>query len=60
MLIGLSLYYYLLGEYELAIKFANKSRISFKKKSPSDIRALDIIFFSRENINKLRSEQNIE
>ena len=52
--------YYLLGEYKLALKFANKSRISFKKKSPSDIRALDIIFFSRENINKLRSEQNIE
>ena len=52
--------YYFLGDYKLAIKFANKSRISFIKKSPSDIRALDIIFFSNENINKLRSEQNIE
>ena len=52
--------YYLLGEYELAIKFANKSRISLRKKSPSDIRALDILFFSKENINKLRSAKNIK
>ena len=52
--------YYLLGEYELAIKFAKKSRISFKKNDPSDIRALDIIFFSEERINKLRAKQNID
>ncbi|MDB9761886.1 M48 family metalloprotease [Alphaproteobacteria bacterium] len=52
--------YYLLGEYELAIKFANKSRISLIKKSPRDIRALDIIFFSKKNINKLRSTENIK
>jgi len=51
--------YYFLGEYELAIKFANKSRISLIKKSPHDIRALDIIFFSKKNINKLRSAENI-
>ena len=52
--------YYFMGEYELAIKFANKSRISLKKKSPYDIRALDIIFFSKKNINKLRSAENIK
>ena len=52
--------YYFLGEYELAIKFANKSRISLIKKSPRDIRALDIIFFSKKNISKLRSEENIK
>ena len=37
--------YFLLGELDLAIQFAKKARISFKKNSPSDIRALDIIFF---------------
>ena len=52
--------YYLLGEYNLALQFANKSRISFKKKSPSDIRALDIIFFSKDKINKLRAAENID
>ena len=46
--------YFLLGEFNLAIQFAKKARISFKNGSPSDIRALDIIFFSREKISKLR------
>jgi predicted Zn-dependent protease len=44
--------YFLLGQYELALQFAEKSRISFKKDSPSDIRALDIIFFSNEKLLK--------
>jgi len=51
--------YFLLGELDLAIQFAKKARIAFKKNSPSDIRALDIIFFSNERINKLRATQNI-
>ena len=42
--------YFLLGEYSLSIQFAEKARISFKKSSPSDIRALDIIFFSKEKL----------
>jgi len=46
--------YFLLGKFNLAIQFAEKARISFKKNSPSDIRALDIIFFSKEKLNKLR------
>lgn len=46
--------YFLLGEFNLAIQFAKKARISFKNGGPSDIRALDIIFFSREKISKLR------
>ncbi len=46
--------YFLLGEFNLAIQFAKKARISFKNGSPSDIRSLDIIFFSREKISKLR------
>ena len=46
--------YFLLGRFNLAIQFAEKARISFKKNSPSDIRALDIIFFSKEKLNKLR------
>ena len=50
--------YYLLGEYNLAIQFAKKARIAFKKNSPSDIRALDIIFFSNEKINNLRSAKD--
>jgi len=52
--------YYLLGKYNLAVKFAKKSRISFKKNSPNDIRALDIIFFSNEKINRLKASENIE
>ncbi|MBT3938626.1 MAG: M48 family metalloprotease, partial [Pelagibacterales bacterium] len=46
---------FLLGDFNLAIQFAKKARISFKKNSPSDIRALDIIFFSYEKINKLEA-----
>ena len=42
--------YFLLGKYNLSIQFAEKARISFKKSSPSDIRALDIIFFSKEKL----------
>ena len=46
--------YFLLGKYNLSIQFAEKARISFKKSSPSDIRALDIIFFSKEKLKKNR------
>jgi predicted Zn-dependent protease len=46
---------FLRNDYNLAIKFAKKARISFKKNDPSDIRALDIIFFSYEKINKLEA-----
>ena len=42
--------YFLSGQYNLSIQFAEKARISFKKSSPSDIRALDIIFFSKEKL----------
>ncbi len=42
--------YFLLGQYDLSIQFAEKARISFIKNSPSDIRALDIIFFSKEKL----------
>lgn len=42
--------YFLLGKYNLSIQFAEKARISFNKSSPSDIRALDIIFFSKEKL----------
>ena len=42
--------YFLSAEYNLSIQFAEKARISFKKSSPSDIRALDIIFFSKEKL----------
>ena len=42
--------YFLMGQYNLAIQFAEKAKISFKKNSPSDIRALDIIFFSKEKL----------
>ena len=44
---------FLRNDYNLAIQFAKKARISFKKNDPSDIRALDIIFFSYEKINRL-------
>ena len=44
---------FLIGDFNLAIQFAKKARISFKKNDPSDIRALDIIFFSYEKINRL-------
>jgi len=46
--------YFLLGQYNLSIQFAEKARNSFKKSSPSDIRALDIIFFSKEKIKKIK------
>ncbi|MDG2000614.1 MAG: hypothetical protein P8J46_02390, partial [Alphaproteobacteria bacterium] len=42
--------YFLSGKHNLSIQFAEKARISFKKNSPSDIRALDIIFFSKEKL----------
>ena len=48
--------YFLLNEYRLAIQFAEKARELFKKNSPNDIRAQDIIYFSNE---KLKSLQNI-
>jgi predicted Zn-dependent protease len=44
--------YFLLGQFDLSIQFAEKARISFIKNSPSDIRALDIIFFSKERLIK--------
>ena len=47
--------YFLLGQYDLSIQFAEKARISFKKQSPSDIRALDIIFFSKEKLTRIRN-----
>ena len=47
--------YFLLGKYDLSIQFAEKARISFKKQSPSDIRALDIIFFSKEKLARIRN-----
>ena len=47
--------YFLLGQYDLSIQFAEKARISFKKQSPSDIRALDIIFFSKEKLARIRN-----
>ena len=47
--------YFLLGQYKLSIQFAEKARNSFKKKSPSDIRALDIIFFSKEKLIKMQN-----
>ena len=47
--------YFLLGQYDLSIQFAEKARISFKKQSPSDIRALDIIFFSKEKLSRIRN-----
>ena len=46
--------YFLLGKYNLSIQFAEKARISFKKSSPSDIRSLDIIFFSKEKLKNNR------
>ena len=46
--------YFLSGQYNLSIQFAEKARISFKKNSPSDIRALDIIFFSKEKFKNNR------
>ncbi len=46
--------YFLSGQYNLSIQFAEKARISFKKSSPSDIRALDIIFFSKEKLKNNR------
>ena len=46
--------YFLSGKYNLSIQFAEKARISFKKSSPSDIRALDIIFFSKEKLKSNR------
>ena len=45
--------YFLLGKYNLSIQFAEKARISFKKSSPSDIRSLDIIFFSKEKLKTI-------
>ncbi len=47
--------YFLLGQYTLSIKFAEKARIAFKKQSPSDIRALDIIFFSKEKLARIEN-----
>ena len=47
--------YFLLGQYALSIQFAEKARISFKKQSPSDIRALDIIFFSKEKLARIEN-----
>ena len=47
--------YFLLGQYALSIQFAEKARIAFKKQSPSDIRALDIIFFSKEKLAKIEN-----
>tara|TARA_B110000261_G_scaffold162306_1_gene205619 strand:+ start:340 stop:1767 length:1428 start_codon:yes stop_codon:yes gene_type:complete len=51
--------YFLIGDLNLAVQFAKKSRIAFKKNSPSDIRALDIIFFSNEKINAFKATQNL-
>jgi len=47
--------YFLLGQYALSIQFAEKARITFKKQSPSDIRALDIIFFSKEKLARIEN-----
>ena len=47
--------YFLLGQYALSIQFAEKARIAFKKQSPSDIRALDIIFFSKEKLARIEN-----
>ena len=47
--------YFLLGQYALSIQFAEKARIDFKKQSPSDIRALDIIFFSKEKLARIEN-----
>ena len=47
--------YFLLGQYALSIQFAEKARIAFKNQSPSDIRALDIIFFSKEKLARLEN-----
>ena len=47
--------YFLLGKYNLSIQFAEKARITFKKQSPSDIRALDIIFFSKEKLARIEN-----
>ena len=47
--------YFLMGRYSLAIQFAEKAKISFKKNSPSDIRALDIIFFSKEKLAEMNN-----
>ncbi len=47
--------YFLMGQHSLAIQFAEKAKISFKKGSPSDIRALDIIFFSKEKLMKINN-----
>ena len=48
--------YFLLSDYNLAIQFAKKSRLLFKKNSPNDIRAQDIIYFSNEKLKKLQKE----
>ena len=49
--------YFLLNDYNLAIQFAKKSRLLFKKDSPNDIRAQDIIYFSNEKLKKLQKKQ---
>ena len=46
--------YFLLNEYSLAIQFAKKARLLFKKDSPNDIRAQDIIYFSNERLKILQ------
>ena len=46
--------YFLLNEYNLAIQFAKKARLLFKKDSPNDIRAQDIIYFSNERLKILQ------
>ena len=46
--------YFLLNEYRLAIQFAEKARELFKKNSPNDIRAQDIIYFSNEKLKSLQ------
>ena len=41
---------YRMGEFRLAIKFAEKSRKIFKEGTPNDLRAQDIIFFASKRI----------
>ena len=47
--------YFLMGQYSLAVQFAEKAKISFKKNTPNDIRALDIIFFSKEKLAEMNN-----